>query len=453
MINQLKNFLQQHNLLNENTTLVVGYSGGFDSCALLHMLQILKKEYKFKLCAAHLNHGWRGEASDNDENNCKLFCKKYEIPFYTEKLDTKTPKTETAARNARYAFFKRAAEHFQTKNILTAHTKSDNAETIIYRIAKGTGISGLCAINPTQSFKNLNIYRPILFASRSDIETYCKANKLSPNNDLSNFDTKYKRNLIRHEIIPSLNKINPNSENALNSLCQSAKNQEEIVQEYLKQIRTQIYIENKFITPKYLKLSKVLQERIIYDLIINLKIDYDRKKITEIADFINKNANSKSGKLHSIGKNLWLFCNYQYFEIITDLTQTKNSCSIKIKDLNKKYKFDNIIFSAEKIMEIPLKYPLETDKYAIVNLFGQKNLELRYRRPGDIIQPFGMQQPIKLKKYFINKGIAQHKKNKIVLLCNKNEILWACSVGISEKLRVKNTPTHIIKIEEAKNDN
>ena len=93
-------------------------------------------------------------------------------------------------------------------------------------------------------------------------------------------------------------------------------------------------------------------------------------------------------------------------------------------------------------------YPKETELYAYVDLNNQKELELRFRKSGDKIQPFGMNNLIKLKDFFINKAIPKHKKDEIVLLCNHDEVLWACSVGLSEKLRVTKTPTHILKIEE-----
>ena len=99
--------------------------------------------------------------------------------------------------------------------------------------------------------------------------------------------------------------------------------------------------------------------------------------------------------------------------------------------------------SNEKIV-----YPKEYENYAYVDLTNQSVLELRYRKTGDKIQPFGMKNLIKLKDFFINKGIAKHKKDEIMLLCNDKEVLWACKVGLSEKLRAKTKPTHIIKIKE-----
>ena len=114
LIKTVDEFLIKHNLISQYTTLLVGFSGGFDSCALLHILYTLRKKYKFKLCATHLNHGWRGEESDIEEKNCNDFCSKYKIDFYSEKLNKDVAQTETAAREARYEFFIRSAKHFNT---------------------------------------------------------------------------------------------------------------------------------------------------------------------------------------------------------------------------------------------------------------------------------------------------------------------------------------------------
>lgn len=446
MINTVKRFLETYNLANCNKTLLVGFSGGFDSCAMLDTLSKLKNEFNFKLCAAHLNHGWRDEA-DEEEKNCKEFCKQRNIEFYSEKLSPTTPKTETAARTARYEFFERAAEHFSTDIILTAHTKSDNIETVIYRIARGTGISGLCAISETRQLNNIKIFRPILSLTRQDIEKYCTKNNLTPNNDTSNFDTKYKRNFIRHEVLPKLKKINPLAEYAIESLRENARDEEAIINEYLTQVKKNIYDEEKINTSKFLKLSTPVKQRLVYDFVQNIGLEYDKKKVLNILEFIQTAAAFKTGKTHSLTENLWLFCSSKEFYTIKKSAQL-NEKPLKIQSRNAQYKFANIIFSIKEFNGTDFSCPKETENFAIVDLSAQKHLELRYRQNGDIIQPFGMPVPTKLKKYLINKNIPKHKKDSIVLLCNQTEVLWVPKVGLSEKLRVTERPTHIIKIKE-----
>lgn len=448
LVESIDKFLNKYKLVSPDTTLMVGFSGGFDSYTLLHVLSILRKKYGFKLCAAHLNHGWRAQESDAEEIKCKEFCFDNNIDFYCEKLSSDIPHTETAAREARYDFFVKSANYFKTVNILTAHNKTDNVETLLYRIAKGTGVRGLCGIEEKRKFRGVNIYRPILTIIRDDIEAYCKTNNLSPNNDSSNFNTKYKRNFIRHEILPLFEKINVNAKNAINFLSENAKVNEEIINEYLSIVKSRIYEGNAVKTNKFIKLSGALKQRIIYDLIVEKNLDYDRKKILDILSFIESSAKLKSGKTYSLTNDLWLFCSQKEFYFV-ESTEKVNSDVIKIDDIQKSYIFQNYKFTInEYISNEKIVYPKEDELFAYVDLSAQDYLELRYRKQGDKIQPFGMKNLIKLKDFFINKAVPKHKKDKIVLLCNHKEVLWACSVGLSEKLRVNDRPTHIIRIEE-----
>ena len=449
MIETIEKFLKKYNLLTEETKLLVAFSGGFDSCALLDSLYRLQKKHKFTLCAAHLNHGWRKE-SDNEENFCKNFCEARNILFISEKLLPNTPKTETAARHARYNFFEKAAHHFNTKLVLSAHTKSDNTETVIYRIAKGTGVNGLCAIKEKTVYNSIELFRPLLSLSRSDIEFYCNQNKLTPNNDLSNYDTKYKRNLIRHEILPILRKINPNIQSAINNLSENAVEEEEIVEEYLQIIKEKICDGNKIKTDKFITLSKPVKQKLIHNLCKKEALEYDREKILNILDFIETAYNFKTGRTYSLTSGVWLFCSSKEFYIINQ-EENKLPPALVIKEFNGIYKYDKYLFTIEQFKQKDFCYPKETDNYALVDLSHQQELILRYRKQGDIIQPFGMQNTTKLKKYMINKNIPKHKKDTTVLLCNGEEVLWVYQYGISEKLRVKEYPTHIIRIEEVTN--
>lgn len=161
MIEVVENFLDEFDLKNPENTLLVGFSGGYDSLCLLDILNGLSQKYGFKLVALHLNHNWRGEESLQDELNCKDFCTKMNIEFVSETLESDGPKTESVAREARYNFFLKHAKNYPNPAIFTAHTQSDNAETIIYRIIKGTGVKGLQGILPKRVIDGVPIYRSL----------------------------------------------------------------------------------------------------------------------------------------------------------------------------------------------------------------------------------------------------------------------------------------------------
>lgn len=403
IISRVKNFIETYKL---SGTFIVAFSGGYDSMCLLDVLNKLHLD----LTAVHLNHNWRGEESMKEAKVCEEFCASNEIKFYMETLPDNIDKTETAAREARYDFFKRCAEKFNSDVVFTAHNFDDNAETVLYRIIKGTGIAGLQGIAEHRDI----FYRPLLSISREDIEKYCLENGLKPNNDSSNTNTKYKRNLIRHKILPLMKEVNPKVTEAINSLSYIAKENND-------------------------------EKLAIRELLISHNLDYDRKKIEDIYSFIQENKNSKSGKKISLSKDLWLFVNNKTIETISK--KQKSKTEINITECGE-YNFDNYIFSIEANNKSVKNFPKDNEFKALVNL-EEINFTLRHRKDGDIIQPLGTNGTQKLKKYLNEKKIPNHKKDEIVLLCKDNEVFWAAGFGINDKIKVKDNPTHIITLRKA----
>lgn len=452
MIEIVDKFLEEYGLKKADNTFLVGFSGGCDSLCLLDILYGLSKKYHFRLVAAHLNHNWRGEESRQEEINCKNFCEKKGIEYIAKTLEYSGVKTEKLAREARYEFFIEQAKNYPNCSIFTAHTRTDNAETLIYRIVKGTGIAGLQGILPKNIRENHPVFRPLLSLSRKEIEDYCNSKGLVPNTDSSNFDINYKRNYIRHKIMPLFDEINFHAEKSIASLAKMAISHTNIVNEYMDKILKDVYIEGKYITEKFKELSDDVMKKIIYDICIESDIDYDSKKIENILDFIKSNFNSKSGSRYSLTNNLWLFANSKEISLITKTKAERNENEIQITT---EYEWDFVgdkAFSLSKYSgETPAQFPSENASYAYVDL-TQVGLELtlRTRREGDFITPFGMDGSMKLKKYLNAKGISQHEKDKLVLLCKGQEVLWVAGVGLSNKLKVTNIekqPTHMIRLD------
>lgn len=432
----IKSFLDTYDLNKPDLIYLVAFSGGFDSMCLLNEL---KKVSENRIIAIHLNHNWRGEESDNEEKKCKEFCKSIGVEFYGEKLATDIPHTETAARNERYKFFEKCSNKFKSHIIFTAHNKNDNAETLVYRLCLGTGTSGLQGITPHRD----KFYRPLLKISRPEIEKYCLNNKLKPNTDSSNYDIKYKRNFIRAKIMPLLQEINSNAVEAINSLSEVAKEENDIITEYINKILDKITDNKKIKTSKFLNLSEAIQRRIIYNLFITNNLDYDRTKILNILNFIKENSNSKSGKTCSLTSNLWIFTSDKYIEIVEKQVKLYPYFHITKEG---RYENSGYIFELEKFDKNVIKYPKETADTAYINLAHIPiDFEIRPRLNGDIIKPFGLNGTQKLKKYLNAKKIPNHEKDSLLFLAQGHEILWAINLGLSDKIKVVSKPTHRMK--------
>lgn len=450
MINIVEKFLSKHNLNTPDTKIFVGFSGGCDSLCLLDIMKKLEGKYKFKLTALHLNHNWRGEESLQDEKNCKNFCSEQGIDYISETLDETGIKSETYAREYRYNFFIKHAKSIPNSCLMTAHTKSDNAETIIYRIIKGTGVKGLQGIPSRREFEGISIYRPLLNISRKEIEDYCNSNGLVPNNDSSNFDISYKRNFIRHKIMPLFDEINFSAENAIVSLSEIATSQINIVDEYMKIILKNISDGKKILTQKFMDCSEDVMQKIIYDILLETGLDYDRKKIRNILDFIKSNFSSKAGSTYSLTNNLWMFASSKYIYLLNKTKAEKTFEEISITTEGSwKLNSSKRILSVEKYNSSEkISFPPETADFALVDLGNQGlNLTFRTRRDGDLITPFGMNGTMRLKKYLNSKGIATHLRDELYMLCNGSEILWIPEVGLSNKIKVVNIPSHVIKFD------
>lgn len=421
----------------KNRCVLVGFSGGYDSMCLLDVLSKLQADKMFsRLVAVHYNHNWRGEKAKLEQEVCRNFCEVRNIEFYTETAPDNIKKNETEARELRYEFFERAIKKFSADALMTAHNFDDNAETIIYRITKGTGIVGLKGILA----KRGHYYRPLLNIERKSIEEYSVQNNLSPNYDNSNDDTQHKRNLIRHDIIPLLEKINPDVKNAINTLSQISISEIQIIDEYLDKLSKDLYDGSVIKTSVFKTLSAPVKQKIIYNLLYSSEYDYSMETVLNVLEFIEETIKQNKPSKYSVGKNGWIYTDSNIIELIQP--EKKSDEIIKIITEGE-YSIANQIFKIEKTTEYE-KTGTETIAYVDLNSYDE--LYLRTRRDGDIIYPLGSSGCMKLKKYFISKKIPQYRRDNIVLLVSNDEVLWVSGVGLSDKIKVKDKPTHRLSI-------
>jgi tRNA(Ile)-lysidine synthase len=200
--------------MSEDTPILVGFSGGADSSALLMMLHQYSKIYGTRIYAAHVNHMLRGEEADRDEQFCRKVASRLGIELFVCRRDVNAyakqsgQSVETAARDVRYEFFDSIMSEHSIPLLATAHNANDNLETMIFNMVRGCGLGGMCGIPESRPCKAGTVIRPILRMSRREILEYCTANSLEFVTDSTNTDTDYTRNKIRAEIIPALTKIN-----------------------------------------------------------------------------------------------------------------------------------------------------------------------------------------------------------------------------------------------------
>ena len=212
MLNKLREFSRQQDLIRPGDAIVCAVSGGADSMALLWALYLLKEEWDLDISAAHFNHHLRGEESDRDEAFVREFCDGYGIPLHVGSGHIVPGKKglEAAARDARYAFLRTLPG-----KIATAHTADDNAETLLMHLVRGTGLKGLGGIMP----RNGNVIRPMLSITRQEIEDFLDEYAVDHITDSSNNGDDFLRNRIRHHVMPLLKEENPRLSQNLSAMA------------------------------------------------------------------------------------------------------------------------------------------------------------------------------------------------------------------------------------------
>ena len=212
MLSKLRAFVRQYDLIHPGDTVIAAVSGGADSIALLFALFLLREEWGITLEAAHFNHCLRGEESNRDARFVEDFCARYGIPLHmcSGNVVPGEKGLEAAARDARYRFLRSLPG-----KVATAHTADDNAETVLMRLLRGTGLKGLGAIAPVSG----NVIRPMLSVTRREVEAFLGEYALAHIEDSSNGEDAFLRNRIRHRIMPLLYEENPRIGENLSSMA------------------------------------------------------------------------------------------------------------------------------------------------------------------------------------------------------------------------------------------
>lgn len=430
-------------LFEDGQTVVVAVSGGADSMTLLHCLNNCGK--KLSIIVAHLNHKLRGEESERDQKFVMDYCRKNHLLCVVKKVDVfhlakkAHISTEQCGREQRYRFFESLCP--QGGLIATAHTLSDQAETILFRLARGSHMNGLCGIPE----KRGNIVRPLLHFSRSQVEAYCSEYSLPYIQDSTNFISITPRNQIRMEVTPVLKKINPKFENHLGLFIKHLSMDEDYLQTEAQRAYKTLYHHEKglFIQSNWASLHTSLQSRIltymlkdngvpVSDLVIEKLLILTKKggswqlpnKKTAIASkegFLNIFENEPETKF---------FC----YPVLMGETKTFNNLQ------NLKVSFMNFGDYANFLKEADNSFISAVDYDKIVG-----KVFLRQRKPGDVLSL--PKRPTKTVKKLMNeKKIPVFIRDRLGVLEDEKGILWVQNIGVSERAALTKTSENVMML-------
>ncbi|WP_409343903.1 tRNA lysidine(34) synthetase TilS [Paenibacillus sp. MBLB4367] len=260
-------------LLEPEDSVVVAVSGGPDSVALLHILFLLSGEWRFRLVVAHVNHQFRGEESDREAEQVRELSQQLGLPCEIGVVDVPAYIRETgdnpqnAAREKRYEFLRQVAERYNASRIALAHHADDQAETVLMRILRGSGLSGLSGIHQRRIVKNVELIRPLLRIYKSEVLKHCELYGLAYSEDSSNAERKYMRNRVRLDLMPQLMQYNPQLPQALNRMADLAGTEDDYMEGEAKRAFDRLATAEAggfhFLREAFAELHVALQRRLI----------------------------------------------------------------------------------------------------------------------------------------------------------------------------------------------
>ncbi len=455
-INKVINTINENKMLSKGDGIIVALSGGPDSICLLHVLHLLKEKYDLTIYAAHVNHMLRGKESDTDEKVCREYCESLGIKFYSRSVDVEKMaseqgiSTEMAGRDARYSFFEELMDKIGAQKVAVAHNQNDQAETVLMRLMRGTGIEGLVGIKPV---RDEIFIRPIINVTRAEIEKYCEVNKLPARIDKTNYEPIYSRNKVRLELIPYIEKnFNSDIMSTLSRMCELIKRDEEFIQENVTKFFEKvcdISDEKVIIYNDAFNLHPAVISRIIRKALLIFKGDINNIQSIHV-DNVIKIQKSETGKFTVVPKGILITNVYGNIEI----TRQQKNKSRKL-DMNQSVELklgDNYVENLGVIFRIR-----QVSNYKSMNFKGKenikyfncdnvKNISVRVRKDGDRFVPFGMKGSKKLKDIFMDLKVPREKRDFVPLLCFDEEISWIVGYKISDKFKVHEGVKNIIEV-------
>lgn len=430
--------IEQFSLLDGVTSVTVALSGGADSMSLLCALLELKDVLGIEVTAAHFNHKIRGNEADGDEMFVRAVCNNLGVTLYCESADVISyakqngMSTELAARKLRYEFLQRVAEGV----VATAHTATDTLETVVFNLARGTGLSGLCGIPP----KRGRIIRPLILCTRWDVEKYCNDNQIGFVTDSTNLTDEYTRNYIRHNILPNLKTVNTALEASVSRMTQILLEDNACLERMAEKYYRDNATENGILLNDFDELDKAIATRVIKRCLAKIGDNAtDFLHINEIYDIcLNGGRKSVANGLLAVSDGVTL----SFVLPNTDLTPVYRY-SVELETVSGE-DFEN----NEKINSLLLNNSLDCDK-----IVGK--LVVRTRQSGDSIRLYRRNGTKMLKKLYTEYSVPIARRSILPVIADDLGVVWVCGIGVSERCAIsENTKNFInVKVKKEKGDN
>lgn len=463
MWDKIRKYMRQNHIIENNDHIIIGLSGGADSVCLLRFLMEISKEYNLFLAAVHVNHMIRDEGAKRDERFVEELCKKYEIPLCSYQIDVKQYalekkcSLEEAGRIVRYQCFVKAAGEKKCEKIALAHHENDLAETILFRMIRGTGIEGLCAMKPV----NGKFIRPLLGVTREDILNILNQLGQDYVEDETNSELEYSRNYIRKLIMPKLIKMNGQ---ATGHIARLAKESEELFR-YLAPIIREAVCDcvkrdekgSVLSLKSYVMYPEYIQKNIIRQMIYEEsghKKDIGAIHIDVMTDLIN----GPEGKQVSLPYQLIAVKEKDFIILRTKIKiEQESGAGVEEKE---------IVITRDMISNGYLMHPggdiqidftfvspefVDYQNNDCIKYFDydkiKNNMCIRHRKDGDYFVMDKNKHRKTLRRYFIDEKMPSAQRKSQLLLADGSHIMWIIGGRMSEEYKVTKDTKCVLKMQ------
>jgi tRNA(Ile)-lysidine synthase len=437
MVEQFLKYIHREKLFHSSQRVLLAVSGGADSMLMLHLFT----NAGFSVAVAHCNFGLRGSESDGDEQFVADYCDKHNLAFYTKRFDTqdyameKGISIEMAARDLRYAWFDGLLSKHGLDLLATAHHQDDVIETFLINLSRGSGIKGLSGIQP----KSGKIIRPMLFTNRAEILDYCSRLKIGFRTDSSNLETVYKRNLIRQQVLPLLEQVNPafrrNALKTIGNLHETGQ----LFQQRMSEIKTWVYSEDE--QGVLIHIDKLLTLHPLRTILFELvrEFGFQAEQVDDIIDSLAKEPGRQffSDEYRLVKDREYLLVSPfvskkdQVFYIDEACRQLHFPLRLSLEVIDRKADFR---FSTH-----PDVADLDLDRLVYP-------LILRHWQEGEYFQPLGMTGMKKLSDFFVDEKYSIPDKETAWILASGHQVAWIVGKRLDERFKITAKTKRILRI-------
>lgn len=424
--------IEADRLLEQGDTVIVALSGGADSTALLHLLISIKELYHLTVYAAHFNHRIRGAEADRDERFCRELCDRLGVELFTAGADVPAiadeagESLELCGRKLRYRFFDELTGRIPGAKIATAHHRSDNTETVLMNLIRGTGLAGMAGI-PVK--RPPNLIRPLLSCSRAEIEAYCRENVLEYVTDSTNLDDAYTRNRLRLKILPAMRELNPSLDESILRMSALVREADEYLDKISKEELKKSRNAYGYRCPELLKLDRVILTFAVKNVVEEAGAPVDSQHIALIIDAM------RAGGSVDLGGGYRAVCAQGVLRIIDGGAAADSDFCVPVGV------YCTRRFTAEECRSL-----CSADNHENIHkLFLQNCIPcgiitddtvVRHRRAGDTFTDPRRGLTKTLKKLLNELKIPREKRDSLIVVAHGSTVLWIEGIGTSKQARI-----------------